>query len=99
MHSRRQLARAAVQRDADREPATGDATIDLVADLRLEHLHFPRQIHRHLALLAIDRTELDRDFETILGTISPPISGHRFHPRKVWKKPRFSANKFGIGAG
>ena len=76
VHPRGKLALSGVQRDPRGEPAAGDVAVDEVADLGFEHLHLARQRHRNLALLAVDRAELDRDFETVLGAIPAAISGH-----------------------
>src|SRR5258707_756170 len=93
MHAGREIRGAGMQADAHTEPAPCDIAIDEVANLRLEHLHLAREVHRDFALLAVHRTEFHGDLEAILGAIPAPITRHRFHRGKVWGKGGHEANK------
>src|SRR5688500_16563618 len=75
-----------MQRDPSGDPSARHSLIDLVADLRLQNLQFPRQVHGNLALFAIHRTELDRDLEAIPGMFAPSVSSHRSHRRPNMQK-------------
>jgi len=75
-----------VKADPNSQSTARDVLVDDVADLGLEHFHFPGQIDGNLALLTVHRTEFDRDLKAILGAIPAPISRHRFHR---WKYAKF----------
>ena len=79
VHARGRLAVAGVDRDARREPPARNLLVDRLADARFEHFQFAREIHRNLGLLAVHRTEFDRDIESVPGAIAAPITRHRLH--------------------
>src|SRR3954470_17424202 len=79
MHSRALFAFGGMERDAGREAPASDGAIDFVADLGFEDLQLAREGDRNLALLAINRAELDGDFEAVFGAFTPAVSRHRFH--------------------
>ena len=76
VHAGREPALAGMQRDADRQAAARDVAVNHIADLGFEHLHLTRKIYRDLALLPVHGAQFDCDLETVLGTISAPISRH-----------------------
>ena len=54
--------------------------VDGVADLRFEHFQFARQVHGNLGLPAVDRAQLDGDFEAVLRAFAATVARHGFHP-------------------
>ena len=63
----------------DAQASAGNAFIDFITHLRLQHFKFARQIDRDFALLAVDRAEFDRDFESVLSAFAAPVTRHRLH--------------------
>ena len=82
------LALAGVQGDAGGHAAPGNLAVHLIADLRLQDFEFTGKVDGDLALLAVDRAEFDRDFETVLGTFTPTIASHRFHAQRRFTRSR-----------
>lgn len=82
------LALTGVQGDAGGHAAPGNLAVHLIADLRLQDFEFTGKVDGDLALLAVDRAEFHRDFETVLGTFTPTIASHRFHARWEYEELR-----------
>ena len=67
--------------EAHGETAARDAAVDFIADLGFQDFEVARQIDGDFGLLAVDRADLDGDFEAALGGFAAAIAGHGFHGR------------------
>jgi hypothetical protein len=68
--------------------------IDLVPNLRLQHLQFSRQGYRNLALFPVYRTNFNGNLETVLGAFAAPITRHGFHCRWTMLKDLVARDSF-----
>ena len=65
-----------MNRDAHGQSPARHAAVDFVAQLGLKHLQFTGQIGRDFGLLAVDRADLDRHFDSALRALTPSVTGH-----------------------